>query len=59
MCNIPGHANMVDFNFYSFCGQLFPFHTSTDNAIKKNKTAYKKQNTRTNNKGLFNFFTLD
>ena len=43
MCNIPGHANMVDFNFYSFCDQLFPFHTSTDNAIKKTRQLIKKK----------------
>ena len=53
MCNIPGQAHTVDSHFYSFCGQLFPFH-STGNAYKnRTRRLIKKINKCTNNKGLY------
>ena len=42
MCNIPGHADMVDLTSTASVVNYFHSIPRTDNAIKKNKTAYKK-----------------
>ena len=48
MCNIPGQAHTVDSHVYSFCGQLFPFHTShRQGYLKKTRQLIKKESTRT------------
>ena len=58
MCNIPGQAHTVDSHFYSFCGQLFPFHASHRQGYKnKTRRLIKKENTpRTSNKEMIWFY---
>ena len=48
MCNIPGQAHSVDSQVYSFCGQLFTFHTFHRQCyLKKTRQLIKKESTRT------------